>query len=159
MILKACPRCKKMIPQGLAYCAECLPKAEADRQEAIDHRRELRRKKYNKAYNAQRDQVVTSFYRSKAWKAMSRSKLQDAKYKCEAKLEGCKGLACEVHHKIPIKTPEGWEHRFDWDGLQAVCTVCHNILDGKTFKRRSDPNVIDLRDLIHKSGDNATPRG
>ena len=47
MLLKACPRCKRMIPHGLPYCAECAPIAEAQRAEAQERKAEYRRKKYN----------------------------------------------------------------------------------------------------------------
>ena len=67
-----------------------------------------------------------------------------------AKLEGCKRMACEVHHIQPLKTPEGWERRLDWDNLQGVCVACHNILDGKQGKRRQTPGVVDLREIERK---------
>lgn len=152
MALKACPRCRKLIPHGLPYCADCAPIAEAERQAKLEHRTEYLRKKANKRYNAKRaqdDPKYRQFRNSKEWKMLSRAKLQACGYKCEAKLEGCKGIACEVHHVTPIKTPEGWEKRFDWDGLQGVCIACHNVLDGKTFKRaKPDPAVLDLREIV-----------
>lgn len=121
-----------------------------------ERKAEYLRKKYNKQYNARRaqeDPKYRQFRNSKPWKQLSKAKLSDCGYKCEAKLEGCQRIACEVHHVIPIKTPEGWEKRFDWDGLRGVCIVCHNILDGKNFKRKTDPSVLDMQEImnnIHK---------
>lgn len=43
-LLKACPRCKRMIPHGLPYCAECAPIAEAERAAAREHKAEYKRK-------------------------------------------------------------------------------------------------------------------
>ena len=148
MLLKACPRCKRMIPHGLPYCATCAPIAEAQRAEAQERKAEHRRKKYNQEYNRQRDPKYLAFYRSKDWKITSRTKLQDCKYKCEAKLPVCQRTACEVHHIQPLKTPEGWERRLDWDNLQGVCTACHNVLDGKGFKQKTEPGVLDMREII-----------
>ena len=145
MILKPCPRCKRMIPYGLTYCPDCKPIAEAEREEAREHRAALRAKKYNKEYNQRRDPKYAAFYRSKAWKMTSKSKLQRIGFKCEAGLEGCKRIACEVHHIKPLKTPEGWELRLEWSNLMGVCIPCHNKLDNKTFKRKEDEGVIDLR--------------
>ena len=145
MAYKHCPRCRALIPAGAGYCETCKPLAEAEALAAMERRYEHKRKKYNREYNQRRDPKRLAFYRSKEWRATSKAKLSDAGYRCEARLEGCTGLAVEVHHVQPLRTPEGWARRLEWDGLQAVCINCHNILDGKTFKRREDPGVIDLR--------------
>ena len=142
-----CPRCKRLIPVGIAYCEDCRPVAEAQAAEAIERRRAFKRAKYNKAYNQRRDPKYGRFYNSVDWRTLSRAKLQDCGYKCEAKLDGCQRLAVEVHHIEPIKTPEGWDKRLEWDNLMGVCIACHNVLDGKTFKRKEIPGVIDLKTL------------
>lgn len=145
MALHPCPRCRQLIPVGVQYCDNCRPAAEAQAAEAIERRRVYKVAKYNKEYNRRRDPKYLTFYRSKDWKVTSRAKLQACSYKCEAKLDGCKGLAVEVHHIKPLKTPEGWDQRLDWDNLMGVCIACHNVLDGKTFKKKNEPGVIDLR--------------
>ena len=142
-----CPRCKRLIPVGIAYCDDCRPVAEAQAAEAIERRRAFKRAKYNKAYNQRRDPKYGRFYNSGDWRVLSRAKLQDCGYKCEAKLDGCQRLAVEVHHIEPIKTPEGWDKRLEWDNLMGVCIACHNVLDGKTFKKKEIPGVIDLKTL------------
>lgn len=147
MLLKACPRCKRMIPHGLPYCADCAPIAEAQRAEAQERKAEYKRKKYNKDYNRQRDPKYLAFYRSKEWKITSRTKLQEAGYKCQAKLQGCQGLAVEVHHIKPIQTAEGWDLRLDWDNLEPVCTACHNGRHER-FKRKQDDGVLDMREIL-----------
>lgn len=150
MLMKACPRCKRLIPHGLSYCEACAPVAEAERQAKQERRAEYLSKKYNKRYNtkrAQEDPKYRQFRNSKPWKMTSRAKLEACGYKCEAKLEGCHRMACEVHHIQPLKAPEGWEKRLDWDNLQGVCVACHNILDGKQGKRRQTPGVVDLREI------------
>ena len=145
MPLKPCPRCKRMISYGPTYCPDCLPLVEAERLEAQERKAAYRAKKYNKEYNQRRDPKYVAFYRSKPWKMTSRAKLQQCGYRCEARLEGCGRVACEVHHIKPLKTPEGWEQRLEWSNLMGVCIQCHNILDGKNFKRKEDEGVIDLR--------------
>lgn len=149
--LKACPRCKRLIPHGVAYCETCAPLAEAEREAKQARRAEYLARKYNQRYNAKRaqeDPKYRQFRNSGAWRRMSKAKLSDCDYKCEARLEGCKRIACEVHHKVPIKTPEGWERRLDWDNLEAVCIPCHNIRDGKTGKRKQDTDVLDMREIM-----------
>ena len=147
MALHPCPRCRRFIPVGVSYCEACKPIAEAQAKEAIERRQAYKRLKYNKQYNQRRDPKYLQFYRSKEWRLLSRTKLSQCGYKCEAKLEGCKVLAVEVHHKKPIKTPEGWDERLEWDNLMGVCINCHNILDGKNFKKKDEPGVIDLKNL------------
>ena len=147
MALHPCPRCKQLIPVGVQYCEACRPEAEAQAAEAIEKRRAYKVAKYNKDYNRRRDPKYLAFYRSKDWRVTSKAKLSACGYKCEAKLDGCKGLAMEVHHIKPLKTEEGWDRRLDWDNLMGVCIACHNILDGKTFKKKNEAGVIDLRTI------------
>lgn len=147
-LLKACPRCRQLIPHGLPYCTACAPIAEAERKAKQEHKAEYLAKKYNKEYNKRRDPKYLTFYRSKAWKMTSRAKLQDCGYKCEAKLEGCQRIACEVHHIKPIQTQEGWELRLEWDNLEALCTACHNGRHPDKRKRKADPDVLDMREII-----------
>lgn len=142
MVMKRCPRCKRLMPYGKAYCSECTPRAEAELQ-AI---RDRNAKKKAQAYNRRRDPKYLTFYRSKAWRELSRAFLQSAGYKCQAKLDGCQGLAMEVHHKVPIRTPEGWERRLDWSNLEAVCTSCHNGRHPEKLRDKQD-GVIDLRKI------------
>lgn len=149
-VVKPCPRCHKFIPSGLAYCPDCKAVVEAEREQAKERREATRRTKYNRAYNAKRDPKYTKFYNSKAWRVTSKAKLQAVNWKCEGHLhENCTGLACEVHHKIPIQTPEGWDKRLDWDNLEALCTVCHNVRHPEKFKKPKDDGVIDLRTMEH----------
>lgn len=150
MALHPCPRCKRLVPVGVAYCEDCKPIAEAQAIEAIERKQAYKRAKYNRAYNKQRnldDPKYRKFRNSKEWKTTSRAKLQDCGYKCEAGLDDCAKLAVEVHHIKPIKTPEGWDARLEWDNLMGVCIACHNVLDGKTFKRKAEPGVIDIKTL------------
>ena len=144
-ILKPCPKCKRLIPHGWSYCPDCKPIAEAEREAA----KEQRRLQYNKKYNqrrSQEDPKYRTFRNSKAWRTTSKAKLQACGWECEAGVSpDCPGLACEVHHIKPLKTPEGWDRRLDWSNLMGVCVQCHNILDGKNFKKKQDEGVIDLR--------------
>jgi 5-methylcytosine-specific restriction endonuclease McrA len=128
MILKLCAKCGKPTAYPARYCSTCLPIVLAERE-----KREAEVKaKADKAYNARRDPKYPIFYHSQAWRMLSARYLQGHIYKCEA----CGGLAVEVHHKIPIQTPEGWERRFDITNLKAVCIECHNKEHGRFQRRR-----------------------
>ena len=143
MLMKPCPRCKKMMQAGPAYCKDCAPLAQAE----LEARREEALKKKAQLYNKRRDPKYLTFYRSKPWRLTSRAKLQDVGYKCEARLQGCQGMAVEVHHTKPIQTPEGWDKRLEWSNLEAVCTNCHNGRHPEKLRKVDEPGVIDMRTL------------
>lgn len=143
MIMKPCPRCKRMMPAGPAYCKDCAPIAQAE----LEAKREEARKRKAQMYNRRRDPKYLAFYRSKPWRLTSRAKLQAVSYKCEARLKGCQGLAVEVHHRKAIQTPEGWDLRLEWSNLEAVCTNCHNGRHPEKLKRMSEDGVVDLRTI------------
>ena len=144
MAVHPCPRCRRLIPVGLSYCQDCKPQVEAQ----LEQRRAENIQKKTAAYNRRRDPKYRAFYRSKEWRALSASYLRAAAYKCEAHAHpDCTGLAVEVHHKQPIQTPEGWAKRLDWDGLEAVCTRCHNVRHPEKGRGSAPPGVIDLAKL------------
>lgn len=140
MIQKACPRCKRLIAYGRTYCDACAPIAAAEWEAT----KEANVKKRAAIYSRRRDPKYQAFYRSKEWRTLSKAYLQAAGYKCQAKLDGCQGLAVEVHHIEPIQTPTGWAQRFEWSNLEAVCTSCHNRRRSEE-SGRSIVGVIDLR--------------
>ena len=141
MIMKPCARCKRMITYGHTYCPECEPIAQQELKDKRDHNAALKRKKYNRQY----PDKYRRFYNSKDWKNLSKKKLEDVMYKCEAKLEGCSGIAVEAHHTIPIQTPEGWKVRLEYDLLEATCTACHNKRHPEKFKKFQ--GAIDLSQI------------
>lgn len=127
MLLKACNRCGNLIPYGSAYCKDCTPIVEAEREA----RRLEAKKEGDKRYNKTRDPKYVRFYNSVDWRSLSARYAQDKGYKCER----CKLMATQVHHKKPIQTPEGWELRLAYDNLELLCTQCHND-EHDRFKRR-----------------------
>ena len=126
MILKECPRCKRLMPYGKRYCSECEPIVEKMKEE----QRKARGRVSSKGY-AQQNKKYIQFYKSKEWKMLSQKKLQDTQYKCEC----CGKLATEVHHIDPIQKPSGWERRLDYDNLMSVCVICHNGKHGRYQKK------------------------
>lgn len=146
MAVHPCPRCKRLLPVGVAYCEACRPMAEAQAVEAMERKRAYKQRQYNAKYNRRRDPKYLTFYRSKDWRTMSRAKLQSAGYKCQAGLEGCSRIAVEVHHVKPIQTAEGWPLRLEWSNLEALCINCHNKRHDRG-KQRRDSSVIDMRYL------------
>lgn len=143
MVLKPCPRCKRMMPYGPAYCEDCTPIAQAELEAIKERNIKKKQAKYNRSKQGTK---YYSFYNSKPWKRQSRAKLEAAEWKCKARhSEKCTGIACEVHHLKPIQTPEGWDKRLDWDNLIAVCTACHNVYHPEKLGRQHQEGVIDLR--------------
>ena len=152
-----CPRCGALITVGRAYCARCAGLVEAERQQIKDDNR----RKRERLYAEQRDRKYTAFRRSKAWKATSRAKLEDAHYRCEAGLSGCTLLATEVHHKEPIETEKGWDLRLDWSNLEATCTSCHNRRHPEKGRHGQGAleGVIDGRTILDNAREREAPGG
>lgn len=139
-VLKACPRCRRLIAQGLPYCETCGPLVERQRADLREHNRAARARTYNR----KRDPKYQTFYRSNEWRQTSRAALSAAGYKCQARLAGCSGLAVEVHHKKPIQTEAGWNERLEWSNLEAVCVSCHNGRHERG-KRKTPAGVLDMQ--------------
>lgn len=146
MVLKPCPRCKKLIPAGLQYCMDCKPLAEAQLQEIRQQNAARKMRDYNK----KRDPKYAAFRNSKAWRDTSKAKLRAIGYRCEARLPGCTGLAVEVHHIKPISTPEGWAARLEWSNLEGVCTSCHNGRHPEKGKRQAaqSSGALDMASIL-----------
>lgn len=134
-IYKLCAKCQKIIIYPNRYCETCKVIVEAQIEQ--------QKKKWNKNYNKKRDSKYTTFYNCDEWKALKNKYLQDHEYRCEKCIEKKKKdsryiekIAEEVHHKEPIQTPEGWEKRFSYDGLKALCHDCHNEEHHRFQKRK-----------------------
>ncbi len=118
MLMHACPGCGALVPYGTARCEGCAAALEARRSEQPPR---ARRPGARPAPDD--DPKFRAFYRSKEWRGLSAAFLSGASFRCER----CGGVACEVHHDPPIRTPCGWEHRLDPAHLHALCTRCHNF--------------------------------
>jgi len=115
IIFKLCSGCGGKAVYPKRFCDICEDKQDIKDKES--------RARSNKRYNRTRDKDLACFYSSKAWKSVSARRMQMAKYFCEYCV---RALACEVHHELPINTPDGWEKRLDIDLVRAVCLRCHN---------------------------------
>lgn len=129
MLLKECRRCGRLIPYGAPYCKECTPIIEAEREARLQESR----LKANRRYNKTRDPKYIKFYRSVEWRTLSRKRLQDDGYRCVK----CGAIASEVDHIKPIQTPDGWDHRLDYDNTQSLCLNCHNLKHDR-FKKKNN---------------------
>lgn len=133
MLQKLCPKCKRIIPAGKAYCASCQRMVDA----AQEQRRAEGRRKASRAYDKRRDPKYTAFYNASEWRTLSHTKMISAGYQCEqCKRQHIISIASEVHHLQPIQTPAGWERRFDRDNLICLCTKCHNEVHGRFSAKR-----------------------
>lgn len=126
MLYKLCRMCKTPIVHPLTYCDKC--------QEIYREKQEKLQKERESRYNKQRDPKYKAFYNSKDWKMLKEKVLQDYQYKCQH--EGCGRLAEDVHHIIPIQTPEGWELRLAYDNCTPLCVDHHNYKHGRFQKRK-----------------------
>ena len=129
MLLKECRRCGRLIPYGSAYCLDCTPIVEAEREA----RRQEARLKANRNYNKTRDPKYMRFYNSADWRTLSLKRLQDDGYRCVM----CGAIASEVDHIKPIQTPDGWNLRLDYNNTRSLCLDCHNKRHNRFQKKRT----------------------
>ena len=133
MIMKTCARCGRMIQYGSIYCKDCIPIMEQYRKQKI----EQYKKNSNRKYNKKRNPKYSYFYKSKDWRKLSLAALQRDGYRCVR----CGAIATEVHHVIPIQIEEGWNKRFEFDGIVSLCTKCHNKEHERFQKKRMNDSL------------------
>ena len=99
MLLKLCAKCGAATPNHNAICDRC-----AERLPAMQRERHA-------GYDKHRDPAKVAFYRSAAWRALRRRKLESIGYRCEECVREWQAglrreedieLATEVHHIEPI---------------------------------------------------------
>lgn len=130
MLLKQCYRCGCYIQYPATYCSICLPIVEEERAK----RDAVNKRKADKRYNQTRDKKYLRFYNSPEWRRLSTQYMVDVAYRCER----CSKIATDVHHKKPIQTDEGWERRFDYTNLEALCVDCHNKEHHRFIRTKRD---------------------
>ena len=108
------PICRSCTIPGSSYCKTHLAEAMV--------RVEERNKERAKQYDKQRS-IDHSYYHSKEWRSLRQLVLDDYP-NCQARLDGCKGKAVIVHHKV--KRIDGGSDCYT--NLQAVCRQCHGTL-------------------------------
>lgn len=110
---KLCSKCGKVMPYGKAMCDECEAKYKSTRHKEYQRDR--------------KDKDIQRFYASTDWIVVRDFTLQRDHYLCQHCLENniINSTNLLVHHKKEIKTPEGWEERFNIDGLITLCSSCH----------------------------------
>ena len=123
--LKPCTRCRRLFPvaQGRSLCSECESKRLQERKEARDYRSEYLKRSESE------DKRLRKFYKSKEWRNTSLAYQVSAGHRSEE----CGALGTDVHHVVPVQTPEGWKRRFDPSNLRLLCVGCHNRAHGRTF--------------------------
>ena len=135
MLMRYCPRCRKLIPQSKHYCDDCQKLVDQKIAEAKERSRKERARKYAKEYNKKRDPEHVRFYHSRAWKQLRAAKLAEAEYLCEeCRKKGILTMAEDVHHIVPIS--EDWEKRLDMDNLRCLCVNCHNLAHNRGWSKK-----------------------
>lgn len=152
------------VGNGASLCMEC---ADADSKSRV-HERDFKRE-YARRKDAE-DARYRRFYRSKEWRMLSQRYAHDAGYRCEdcsgcpdAPPHGtCRQVGTDVHHIIPIQTPEGWARRFDPSNLMLLCVRKHNEAHGRTFGngwRDSDDEGKEARRVADGAPDKGEEEG
>lgn len=129
MMFKPCAKCGTLVQFPARYCEDCKraikmyerTDTKTDKHKEVTKDKPKQKRSGDKrALYREKNRKYINFYKSKAWKVMSHKKLADARYICF----DCGGLACEVHHVVPIQID--WRGRLDYNNLVVLCVKCHN---------------------------------
>jgi 5-methylcytosine-specific restriction protein A len=95
------------------------------------------------------DKMIAAFYNSRSWKMLRQQKLL-LNPLCETHLlEGKIESSKQVHHSINLRSPLGWESRFDIKLLFSLCDSCHQsieseiYLEGQAVERRKQDDELE----------------
>lgn len=129
--LKTCNHagCNKLIPYNQRYCKNHL--------KDLLQRKKHSERKWNYSYRKKVYGKYQKFYHSYRWTKVSRNYRAKHPFCVRCYKKGLYIRARAVDHIIPIRTPEGWEKRWDENNFQSLCIPCHNqktLEDEKKYK-------------------------
>ena len=122
--------CRQLVDIGSRYCE--THKTESNR----DYNKRVRNNEVVQQ-NGVSNKEIADFYASGEWKRTRLAVLSRDNYICQSCLR--KGKIHEanlVHHRIELRSPNGWEKRLDMDNLESINRGCHN----KVYHKNSQKN-------------------
>lgn len=117
------------MPQRKCAVASCRAYVTLPERYCTDHSG-YNNSQYNKhvRYNDE-NKKYSQFYHSTPWRKVRKVKLMEQPL-CEVCLAQDKHTKADmVHHKIELRSPNGWKHRLDLNNLESICYECHNKED------------------------------
>lgn len=142
--LQTCNRvgCNKLIPYNQRYCKKHL-------EDSLKRNRGS--EKWNYSYRKRVYGKYEKFYHSRRWRRMSRNYRAKHPFCKLCRQKGLYTHAQIVDHIIPIRTPKGWQKRWDESNFQSLCIRCHNR------KSLEDRDEFQLAPLNYEGGQNFSP--
>ncbi|WP_367341786.1 HNH endonuclease [Limosilactobacillus sp.] len=145
-MMKLCkePGCNKPIPMDTDYCqihAEMHKRQarqpyynEAQRQQQTREKHLTNKQIYHKRMYASDESQAQQFYKTTAWKHMSRLFLENNPVCIECLKHGIVRKADVADHIVPIR--KDWSKRLDMNNLQPLCAKHHWQKTQKEIKER-----------------------
>lgn len=115
MLIKVCPKCGKIIPQGQSLCPDCAAK---------------RIPRADKIYDENRDPNIKAFRNSSVWRRKRAYIMERDGYMCKCCHER---QATAVHHIVPLWAD--FSLRLRDDNLISLCDTCHRRADIEANKK------------------------
>lgn len=109
--------CTKLIPYNQRYCKKHLADSLKQRKHSGKWTYSYRKQVYGK---------YEKFYHSRRWRKISRNYRAKHPFCRRCYQRGLYTHAKVVDHIVPIRTPEGWQRRWDESNFQPLCIACHN---------------------------------
>ena len=123
--------CRLLVDIGSRYCE--THKTESNR----DYNKRVRNNEIVQQ-NGVSNKEIAEFYASTEWRRTRKAVLARDNYICQKCLreEGRVHEANLVHHRIELRSPNGWQLRLDMENLESINRSCH----GKVYHKNSQKN-------------------
>ncbi|EJF00900.1 HNH endonuclease [Liquorilactobacillus mali] len=112
--------CRTLVPFNERYC--------------VKHKQELNKYRYNKRMYNSNESKYQQFYKSTAWRRLSRRFLENNPICVKCYEDGVIRKADVVDHVQEVK--DNWSRRLDESNLQALCNSHHNTKTRNERKKR-----------------------
>lgn len=126
--------CYERVPLGTTYCKRHEKAVEAYKKRLKDkgarlhqtakERHQANKKRYQKRMYGSKESKAQQFYRSTAWKKLSRRMMEKNPVCVECLKQGIIKKADVIDHIVPIR--QDWSRRLDESNLQSLCYRHHN---------------------------------
>lgn len=127
--------CRQLVDIGSRYCE--THKTESNR----DYNKRVRNNEIVQQ-NGVSNKDIADFYASAEWKRTRKAVLARDNYICQKCLieEGFVHEANLVHHRIELRSPNGWQLRLDMENLESINRSCHNKIYHKNSQKNRKEN-------------------
>lgn len=115
--------CRELIDYSESYCNK-------HKKQLDQNYNKYKRNSDTVTTNGKTEKEIADFYNSPLWRRVRRQVMIRDNYVCQHCFRrGILHKANMVHHKIELRSPDGWRYRIDLNELEAINKTCHNEIE------------------------------